>query len=169
MKQKDLLYISIALIIILGAMIVIWKKLSYFVSPESAMPLKFQSTIAKKKTTRPVIYDIKEVKAEMPTVAPVKVHSLKDVYEKFPSSDVGTDMTDAWSKLDPVYKKQFSEDMDKEISKLNEALKANPKDKSIEHRLFVAENLKKLAANNFSYEIGRQPLKVKESTSKVKK
>jgi len=170
MKQKDLLYISIALILILGAMIIIWKKLSYFVPQEIAMPLRFQPTIAKKNITRPVIYDIKEAKAAIPTVAaPVKVRSLKDVYEKFPYSDVGPDMTDAWAKLDPVYKKRFGEDMDKEISRLNGALKENPKDKSIEHRLLVAENLKKLAANNFNYEISKRPLTAKEGTSKGKK
>jgi len=76
--------------------------------------------------------------------------TLSEVYTQYPQEDTGGNMVEAWARVKPEEKEQVLEQLDQQIARAHEALKANPVDKKAKQILFISENLKKMCKANFN-------------------
>lgn len=93
------------------------------------------------------------IPAAGPDIPDKDLTMLSQVYEKYPDATVGNNMVASWARVDPEEKKKVQEQLDKEISQAEDALRSDPADKSAKHALFIASTLKKLCKSNFDYNL----------------
>ena len=158
MKNKTLFYINLALIVGLILIVLLNIKTNMLI-PHRAEVIKGPerhgpSAEAKIKET---VYDISKLRPAGATTVKKPPSDLNDMYANFPQSDVGDNMIEGWSKVDPQDKEKFIGVVDKKIDESKKLLAANPKNKRAKHMLFISESLKKMTKDNFNSRIEGMP------------
>lgn len=146
MNDKKLLIINIILLAIVALTVFYTVK-----SATSPSVRKVEKTAKAPEAASSVqtSYNIHDVKP--PVVKTSGVRSLKDAYANFPKKDVGDDMIEGWSRVDPKDKAKLIETLDEQIVRAREALNADPNDKRAKGMLRVSEGLKRMTSQDFNY------------------
>lgn len=102
------------------------------------------------------------------TALPVVASDLREVYAKYPKSDVGSNMIENWSKIKPEDKTKIREAMDKDIAESKERLRQNPEDKRAKRLLKISGMMKMLAAKDFNIKAGEElaPFQTEDSSKR---
>lgn len=157
MDAKNIKYINMALgIAVLLALILLFRTISYMVPREKALSGVTAPAQGHRAVEGPAAIETRKT----PSISPDAARSLGDVYANFPRTDTGSNMVEAWAKVKPEEKAKFNEGVDKEIAGAKEALASDPADKKAKHMLFIAETMKKLAADDFNYKIPEEAKKL---------
>lgn len=168
-KRKRSPYIDIALGIIFAliavAVIKGWYQ-SHPAVPGAGLPSQISETAI--GPVEPAAYSLEKVRSVSAQKAPAAAADIKEVYEKFPKSDVGGDMIRAWARIKPEEKARIHEALEKEIEASKEALRQNPEDKKTKNLLYIAETLKALAAKDFNINPGEHSTLMRSTESDKK-
>jgi len=151
MKNKNLIFLNITLAVIL---IVIIRFIFVHFGPA---PKQAPLTGIKEAQKAPLQGNVPETSLDIGQLKPKEtaapaggVQTIEDVYNNYPTEDVGENMVTIWSKVNPEDKAKFMETLDKQINQAKETLVAHPDDKRAKSLLAISESLKKAAANNFN-------------------
>ncbi len=153
MKNKNLLFLNIALVIIL-IIVIRFIFVNFGSAPKQASltrPEGAQKVAPLQAQAPETSLDIGKVKPQGPEIQAGGAQTIEDVYKNYSTEDVGENMVAIWSKVNPEDKAKFMETMDKQIGQAKEALVANPDDRRAKSLLTISESLKKAAANNFNF------------------
>lgn len=165
MKKKHIIYIILGVIVLttILTLIVTYQKEAK-VAPEPLVP---QVPVEASKPVEPYSLD-KDKMAAGQTVVPSAVGDLKEVYEKYPKSDVGANIIESWAKIKPEDKAKIQKAMDRDIEESKEILRQNPEDKKAKHLLKIAEMMKMLASKNFNIKAEDELVSVQAEDSSKK-
>lgn len=152
MKKNDLKLINLIVSIVLIAVVF------YIVRPlmrssdkvqinKVSAPIAMSGSEDEEKT----LYDIDKIRPEKPKAQNVNAEDLATVYANYPKEDVGDNMSETWSKVNPEEKTKLLQGVDTKISEAREKLKLDPNDKKAKAMLAISESLKNMAANDFNY------------------
>jgi hypothetical protein len=156
-KKRHSVYIDVVLAIsfvLIGAAII--KGWYQDKSAASRAVLAPQVSKAATEPVKPAGYSLENIKSESGQKISAEPGDLKEVYEKFPKSDVGGNMVEGWARIKPEEKARIREALEREIETSKETLRQNPEDKKTKNLLHIAETLKALAAKDFNISPGDQ-------------
>ena len=153
MTQKNVIYLIVGIVLLTTILTlkVTYQKEAKIVSA----PLPPQLPVEASGPVQPYGLD-KNKTAAGQTVAASAAGDLKEVYEKYPKSDVGANIIESWAKVKPEDKAKIQKAMDKDIEESQERLRQNPGDKKAKHLLKIAEMMKTLTAKNFNVKAGEE-------------
>lgn len=132
----------------------------------AVLPPQVSETVP--EPAKPDAYSLEKIRSASMPGAPAEAANIKEVYEKFPKSDVGGDMIGAWARIKPEEKAKIHEALKKEIEASKETLRQNPEDKKTKNLLYIAETLKALAAKDFNINPGEQSTLMRSTESDKK-
>lgn len=156
MDSKSFRYINIALGIAVFIALMLLLRTICCVMPREEVPVGPSVSVQGPRALEGVAV----VEAQKtPSISPSEARSLGDVYANFPKEDAGSNMIEAWKRVKPEEKAKFNEGIDKEIATAKELIASDPSDKKAKHMLFIAETMKKLAADDFNYKIPEEAKK----------
>jgi len=165
-KNIALLWVvNIALIVLLAVMFIVGQ---HFVkgifTPEPQKETVPQGAAVAPERPAPVPRDINKIKA--PAEQPDQDNppeDFKDMYGRYPKSDVGDNMVEKWKKADQEKKEKFGNALDQKTAESKKALEENPDNDDAKNLLFITESLKSMAHNDFNV-----PLKEPQTSSEQK-
>lgn len=150
MREKNLVYINVALLIILIVIAVSFMGLvrpSRNAAGERETPAPPEVSVKQERA----VYQIEETKLTARRMSGEQPQDMEAVFKNFPEEDVGPDIVTAWAGVNPEDKAKFIEGLDRKIKSCRKALKSDPDDKKARNVLAMSETIRKLVAKEFRY------------------